>query len=103
MNPNPFPPYHALPFGRPYEEQVYTSNSPYGYPPAVSLPYPNNTYPAPTFRSYPRGVFTEPTVPPADFHTYYAAWPTQGYYWRGPFAYDHYGRVGRMAFRYGWW
>lgn len=113
MNPNPFPAYdsppwgrpyyNAQPWGRPYEEQVYSSNSPYGYPPAVSLPYPNNTYPPPSFRSYPRGVFTEPTAAPAGFHRYYAAAPTLGYYYEGPFEYAHYDRSGRMAFRYGWW
>ncbi len=103
MNPNPFPPYNARPWGRPYEEQVYSSNSPYGYPPAVSLPYPNNTYPPPSFRSYPPGVFTEPTAAPAEFHRYYAASPTLGYYYEGPFNYAHYDRSGRMAFRYGWW
>jgi hypothetical protein len=104
MNPNPFPSYNARPYGRPYEEQVYSSNSPYGYPPAVSLPYPNNTYPPPNFRSYPRGVFTQPLPRAADYHGYDPAVPGAGYYFGpGPFEYAHYDRSGRMAFRYGWW
>ena len=94
----------AQPWGRPYEEPVYTSNSPYGYPPAVSQPYPNNTYPPPNFRSYPRGVFTQPLPRATDYHGYNPAVPGVGYYYGpGPFEYAHYDRSGRMAFRYGWW
>lgn len=76
MNPNPFPEY------RPhlYEDRVYSSST-----------------------SYPLSVFPPPPAAPYGFNRYYASEPTMGYFYEGPFVYSHYDRVGRMAFRYGWW
>jgi hypothetical protein len=74
MNPNPFPEYPA----RGYEERAYST-------------------------AYPPSVIPAPAPSPYGFHRYYAAAPTQGYYYEGPFVYGHYDRAGRMAFRYGWW
>ena len=74
LNPNPFPEYRS----RAYDERPYTT-------------------------SYPPSAFPAPPPPPYGYHRYYAAEPTQGYYYEGPFVYSHYDRTGRMAFRYGWW
>jgi hypothetical protein len=75
MNPNPFPSYQP----RRYEE-----------PPFAGAAYPPSPY--------------APATAPDGFYRYYSAYPTLGYYYGpGPYVYGHYGRAGRMAFRYGWW
>jgi hypothetical protein len=73
MNPNPFPSYQP----RMYDDPAATSNSGYRIAP--------------------------PRPAPEGFRRFYAADPTLGYYYEGPFVYSHYDRAGRMAFRYGWW
>ena len=73
MNPNPFPAYRS----RPYEERYRAA-----YPPSAYFP----------------------AAPPSGFYQYNAAVPTPGYYYGpGPYVNSHYGRSGRMTFRYGWW
>ena len=73
MNPNPFPAYRS----RTYEERYRAA-------------YPPSTY--------------VPTPPPPMAYRYNAAVPTPGYYYGpGPYVNSHYGRSGRMTFRYGWW
>jgi hypothetical protein len=74
MNPNPFPEYRP----HVYEERRYTT-------------------------SYPPSVFPAPPAAPSGYSRYYGSEPTLGYYYEGPFVYSHYDRMGRMAFRYGWW
>lgn len=73
LNPNPFP----EPNRRGYEERSYAPYRPGAYAPAPA---------------------------PYGYYQYQADYPTLGYYYGpGPFLYSHYGRSGRMAFRYGWW
>jgi hypothetical protein len=94
LNPNPFPAYNSTI----YQTREYGLSRP-------SLPYrPARTYSEPTYSAaYPPTAYPPPAPPPVGFNRYYAASPSFGYYYEGPFVYSHYDRSGRMAFRYGWW
>jgi hypothetical protein len=75
MNPNPFPEYRP----RMYEEPAYRAGA------------------------YPPNAYAPPPAPYYGVYGYDPASPIAGYSYGGPSVYGHYGRVGRMAFRYGWW
>jgi hypothetical protein len=60
--------------------------------------YDRDTYMNPN--PFPERV---PYVPVPSPYSYYNAYPRAGYVYGGPVVYGHYGRMGRMAFRYGWW
>jgi len=102
-----YPSYYGLtpsaayyPMSNPYDRDTYMNPNPFpSYPSYRPRPYEEPAYRA---TAYPPYAYAPPPVP-YGYSGYDAAYPTVGYSYGGPLIYGHYGRVGRMAFRYGWW
>jgi hypothetical protein len=90
------PPAHAQ--GKTYPSYYNRTPSPAYYD--LGNEYDRDTYMNPNpFPSYTRGPYV---VPPSNYG-YFGPYSSFGYSYGGPFIYGHYDRMGRMAFRYGWW